>query len=324
MQRRELIALLGGIAAWPLAARAQQSTSVARIGYLNTNDASASAGYVDAFRMGLRDLGYVEGKNVVIESRYAEGRIDRLDQLAAELVHADVDVIATSGLGVVAARRATSTIPIVMLVIGDPVATGIVASLRHPGGNITGSSSFNPELSAKRLELLKEIVPSMSKAAVLLSPGQLGNEAAIKAVEMTAKTLKVELQFFEARGPSEYESTFAAIADKKIGAIVVHENPIFISDAKLLAAGAAKRRLACVGFLEFTAAGGLAAYGVSFHDMYRRAAYFVDKILKGAKPADLPIEQPTKFKLVINLRTAKTFGLDIPPSVLARADDVIE
>jgi putative ABC transport system substrate-binding protein len=211
-----------------------------------------------------------------------------------------------------------------MLVMGDAVATGVVASLGHPGGNITGSSFFNPELMAKRVELLKEVAPSMTQAAVLLTPGLPGNGPVLRAMEMTAKVLKVGLQPFEARGPSEYESTFIAIADKKIGAIVVHDNPIFVRDAKLLAAIAAKQRLASVGFLEFTAAGGLVAYGVNFHDMYRRAAYFVDKILKGAKPGDLPIEQPTKFELVINLRTAKALGLTIPPTLLARADEVIE
>jgi putative tryptophan/tyrosine transport system substrate-binding protein len=214
MQRREFIALLGGIAAWPLAARAQQSSSVARIGYLNTNDASTSASYVEAFRAGLRDLGYVEGKNFVIESRFAEGNIDRLPELAAELARGNVDVIITSGSGVVAAQRATSTIPIVMLVMGDAVATGVVASLGHPGGNITGSSFFNPELMAKRVELLKEVAPSMTQAAVLLTPGLPGNGPVLRAMEMTAKVLKVELQPFEARGSSEYESTFIAIADK--------------------------------------------------------------------------------------------------------------
>jgi putative tryptophan/tyrosine transport system substrate-binding protein len=324
MQRREFIALLGGIAAWPIAARAQQSTPVARIGYLNTNDASTAASYVEAFRAGLRDLGYVEGKNFVIESRFAEGNVDRLPELAAELVRGNVDVIITSASGVVAAQRATSTIPIVMLVIGDAVTSGVVTSLRHPGGNITGSSFFNPELMAKRLELLKEVAPSMTQAAVLLTPGLLGNRQVLRAMEMTAEVLKVGLQPFETRGSSEYESTFAAIADKKIGEIVVQDNPIFIRDAKLLAAIAAKQRLASVGFSEFTAAGGLVAYGVNFRDMYRRGAYFVDKILKGAKPGDLPVEQPTKFELVINLRTAKALGLTIPPTLLARADEVIE
>ena len=326
MRRREFVAALSGAVAWPLAVRAQQSTTIARIGYLNTNNASQAASYVESFRAGLRDLGFVEGKDFVIESLFAEGNIDRLPELAAELVRGNVDVIITSGSGVVAAQHATSTIPIVMLVVGDAVATGFVASLGHPGGNITGSSFLNPELMAKRLELLKEVAPSMTQAAVLLAPGGglIGNGHVLRAMEMTAKALKVGLQPFEASGSSEYESTFAAIADKKISAIVVHDTPILLRDAKLLADFAAKQRLASVGFAEFTAAGGLVAYGVNFHDMYRRGAYFVDKILKGAKPGDLPVEQPTKFELVINLRTAKALGLTIPSTLLARADEVIE
>jgi putative ABC transport system substrate-binding protein len=325
MRRREFITFLGGsAAAWPLAVRAQQSTTIARIGYLNTSDASQSAPYIEAFRAGLRDLGYVEGKNFVIESRFAEGNVDRLPELAAKLVRGNVDIIITSGLGTVAAQHATSTIPIVMLVHSDAIATGVVTSLGHPGGNITGSSSFNPELMAKRLELLKEIAPSMTQAAVLLTPGYPVNGPALRAMEMTAKTLKVELQPFEARGSSEYESAVAAIADKKIGAIVVHDNPNTVSDATLLADIVAKHRLVSVGFAEFAAAGGLVAYGVDFRDMYRRGAYFVDKILKGAKAGDLPVEQSTKFELVINLRTAKALGLTVPPTLLARADEVIE
>jgi putative tryptophan/tyrosine transport system substrate-binding protein len=325
MKRREFITLLGTtVAFWPLAARAQQSTSVARIGFLNTNDASTSASYIEAFRTGLRDLGHVEGKNFVIESRFAEGNVDRLPDLATELVRVNVDVIVTSGQGVFAARGATSTIPIVMLVFGDAIGTGVIASLSHPGGNITGSTWFYPELMAKRVELLKEVAPSMTQAAVLLNPGMPSNGPALHAMEMTAKELKVELQPFEARGPGEYESTFAAIADKKIGAVVISDTPIFIRDAKLLAAIAAKRHLASIGSLEFTAASGLVAYGVSFHDMYRRGAYFVDKILKGAKPGDLPVQQPTKFELVVNLKTAKAIGITIPTSLLLRADEVIE
>jgi putative ABC transport system substrate-binding protein len=324
MRRREFIGLIGSMVASPLVARAQQSTSVARIGYLNTSDASTAANYIEAFRAGLRDLGYVEGKNFVIESRFAEGNRDRLSGLAAELVRDNVDVIITSGFGVVAAQRATSKIPIVMLVTGDAVATGVVASLGHPGGNITGSSIFIPQLMAKRLELLKEVAPSMTQAAVLLTPGLLGNGPVIGAMEITAKVLKVGLQPFEASGPSDYESTFAIISDKKIGEIVIQDNPIFIRDAKLLAAIAAKQRLASVGFHEFTAAGGLMGYGVDFRDLYRRGAYFVDKILKGAKPGDLPVQQPTKFELVINLKTAKALGLNVPPMLIARADEVIE
>jgi putative tryptophan/tyrosine transport system substrate-binding protein len=324
MERREFIALLGGITAWPLAARAQQSTSVARIGFLNTNDASQSASYLDAFRAGLRDLGHVEGKNFVIESRFAEGNVDRLPDLAVELVRVNVDVIITSGPGVIASQRATSTIPVVMLVFGDAVATGVIASLSHPGGNITGSTFFYPELMAKRVELLKEVAPSLTQAAVLLNPGMALNGSVLHAMETTAKALKVGLQPFEASGPSEYESTFAAIADKKIGAVVINDTPIFIADAKLLAAIAAKPHLASIGSLEFTVAGGLVAYGVSFQDMYRRGAYFVDKILKGAKPSDLPVQQPTKFELVVNLKTAKEIGITIPTSLLLRADQLIE
>ena len=325
MERREFIAPLGGIAAWPLAARAQQSTSVARIGFLNTRDASQSASYIEAFRAGLRDLGHVEGKNFVIESRFAEGNVDRLPDLAAELVRVNVDVIVTSGPGVVAAQRATSTIPIVMLVFGDALATGVIASLSHPGGNITGSTFFYPELMAKRVELLKEVAPSMTQAAVLSSPGMPTNgQVVLHAMETTAKALKVGLQPFEARGPGEYESTFAAIADKKIGAVVISDTPIFIRDAKLLAAIAAKQRLTSIGSLEFTAAGGLVAYGVNFHDMYRRGAYFVDKVLKGAKAGDLTVQQQTKFEVVVNLKTAKAIGITIPTSLLLRADKVIE
>jgi putative ABC transport system substrate-binding protein len=324
MQRREFIVLLGVAVGWPLVARAQQSTGAARIGFLNASDASTSASYIAAFRAGLRDLGYVEDKNFVIESRFAEGNIDRLPELAAELVRGNVDVIITSGSGVVAAQRATSTIPIVMLVMGDAVATGVVASLGHPGGNTTGSSFFNPELMAKRFELLKEVVPSMTQAAVLLTPGLPGNGQVLRAMEVTASALRVELHLFEARESSEYEIAFAAIADKKINAVVIHDNPLFIRDAKLLAALAKKQRLASVGSQEFTVAGGLVTYGVNFRDMYRRAAYFVDKILKGAKAGDLPVEQPTKFELVINLRTAQVLGLSIPPTLLARADEVIE
>jgi len=325
MKRREFITLLGTtVAFWPLAARTRQSTSVARIGFLNTNDASTSARYIEAFRTGLSDLGYVEGKNFVIESRFAEGNVDRLPDLAAELVRVNVDVIVTSGLGVLAAQSATSTIPIVMLMFGDAIATGVIASLSHPGGNITGSTYFYPELMAKRVELLKEVAPSMTQAAVLLNPGMASNGLALHAMEMTAKVLKVGLQPFEVCGPSEYESIFAAIADKKIGAVVISDTPIFIRDAKLLAAIAAKRHLASIGSLEFTAASGLVAYGVSFHDLCRRGAYFVDKILKGAKPGDLPVQQPTKFELVVNLKTAKEIGITIPTSLLLRADQLIE
>ena len=324
MRRREFITLLGGAAAWPLAARAQQSTNVARIGYLNTHDASITASYIEAFRAGLRDLGYVEGRNVVIEFRFAEDNIYRLPGLAAELVRLNVDVIVTNGPGVLVAQGATSTIPIVMLAFGDALATGVIASLSLPGGNVTGSTIFGPELMAKRLELLKEVVPSMTQAAVLLYPDFASNGPALRAMETTAKALKVGLHPFEAGGPNEYERTFAAMADKQIGAVVISDHPIFVGNAKLLAAIAAQQGLASIGSLELAAAGGLMAYGVSFHDLWRRGAYFVDKILKGAKPGDLPVEQPTKFQSVINLKTANALGLTVPQSIVARADEVIE
>jgi putative ABC transport system substrate-binding protein len=304
---------------------AHKSTRVARIGLLNPNSAPTStSANIQAFRAGLRDLGYVEGKNVVIEYRFAEGDIDRLPGLAAELVRLNVDVIVTNGPGVYAAKGATSTIPIVMLTAGDVVATGLIASLAHPGGNVTGSTFFFPELMAKRVELLKEAVPSMTQAAVLVEPNNPSNGPILHAMEMTAAALKVGLQIFEARGPSDFESTFAAITDKKIGAVVISDHPFFIGNAKMLAAIAEKQHLASVGFLELTAAGGLMAYGVSFREMFRRGAYFVDNILKGAMPGDLPIEQPTKFQMIINLKTAKALGLDVPATLLARADEVIE
>jgi putative tryptophan/tyrosine transport system substrate-binding protein len=211
-----------------------------------------------------------------------------------------------------------------MLTAGDVVATGLIASLAHPGGNVTGSTFFFPELMAKRVELLKEAVPLMTQAAVLVEPNNPSNGPILHAMEMTAAALKVGLQIFEARGPSDFESTFAAITDKKIGAVVISDHPFFIGNAKMLAAIAEKQHLASVGFLELTAAGGLMAYGVSFREMFRRGAYFVDKILKGAMPGDLPIEQPTKFQMIINLKTAKALGLDVPATLLARADEVIE
>ncbi len=279
---------------------------------------------IEAFRAGLRDLGYVEGKDFVIEFRFAEGNADRLPGIAAELVRLNVDVIVTNGPGVYAARDATSTIPIVMATAANVVAMGLIASLAHPGGNITGLTFFYQQLMAKRLELLKEAVPSMSQAAVLLYPNLPSNGLLLRTMEMTAQALKVGLQPFEARGPSDFESTFAAIADKRIGAVVITDNPYFIGNAKMLAAIAAKQRLASIGSLEWTAEGGLLAYGANFQDLWRRGAYFVDKILKGAKPGDLPVEQATRFQFVINLKTAKALDITIAPLLAARADEVIE
>ena len=327
MIRRDLITLLGGAAvAWPFAARAQQRAKVARIGYLGLVSASWHTARVTAFRAGLRDLGYVEGKDIVIEFRWAESQYDRLPALAAELVRLNVDVIVTHTVpGAFAAKKATSTIPIVITAIADLLDLGLVESLARPGGNLTGLSFFNAELIAKRLELLKEVAPSLAKAAVLLnSDNAAGRQLILRALEPTAKALKVELLPFEARGPGDFEGAFAAMVSQQVGAVVLHEDPMLNANSKAIVDIVARHRLPTCGFPEFVAAGGLLAYGIHFPDMDRRAAAFVDKILKGAKPADLPVERSTKFTTIVNLRTARAIGIDMPTSILLRADEVIE
>jgi putative ABC transport system substrate-binding protein len=326
IRRRQFLTLLGGaVAAWPLAAGAQQPTKIARIGILGLASAAAAAPYVNAVRAGLHDLGYIEGKSLIIEYRFGDGNYERLPNLAAQLVHLNVDVLVTfAAPGTQAAKSATSTIPIVMAVTADAVGTGLIATLAHPGGNVTGTTVLNPELMAKRLELLKEIVPVMTHAAVLLNPGNAANGPVRQAMGMTAKALQVELQPFEVQGASDLDRVFPAMADSKIDALIVHDDQVLIGNAQAIATFAARQKLPSCGFLEFAAAGGLAAYGVNFVELCRRAAYFVDKILKGTMPADLPVEQPTKFELAINLKTANTLGLQVPPMLLARADEVIE
>ena len=312
----------------PLAIGAQQAEKVYRIGYLGNVSALAQAERVESLRASLRDLGYVEGKNIAIEFRWAEGRSERLPELAAELVRLKVDVLVTAGTpGALAAKQATTTIPIVMAGIGDAVGSGVVASLARPGGNITGSTDSVPELMAKLLELLKEIMPRARRVAVLANPanpqrGTLG--LTFKAMESTAGSLKVELERFEARGPSEFESALSRIAKSRVDAVVVPSDVLFNSHAAALADLAAKNRLPSAGIKAFAEAGGLIGYGLNFPEMDRRAAYFVDRIPKGAKPADLPVQQPTKFDLVINLKTAKALGLTVPPAILLRSNKVIE
>jgi putative ABC transport system substrate-binding protein len=325
MRRRAFITLVGGsAAAWPFAVRAQHQTKIARVGILGLASAPAATPYVDAVRTGLRDLGYIEGKNLIIEYRFGEGNYDRLPNLAAELVHLDIDVLVTfAAPGTQAAKSATSTIPIVMAVTADAVGTGLIASLAHPGGNVTGTTVLNPELMAKRLELLKEIV-AITQPAVLLNPGNAANGPVRRAMEKTATALQVGLQPFELQGSGDLERVFAAMAVSKIDALVVHDDQVLIGNAKAIATLAAQQKLPSCGFLEFAAAGGLAAYGVNFVELCRRAAYFVDKILKGTMPADLPVEQPAHFELAINLKTANALGLQIPPMLLVRADEVIE
>jgi len=310
-----------------LATEAQQQTEkVYRIGYLGNGSASAQAKRVESLRASLRDLGYVEGKNIVMEFRWAEGRLDRLPDLAAELVRLKLDVLVTAGTpGTLAAKQATKTIPIVMVGIGDAVATGVVASLARPGGNVTGSTDSVPELTAKLLELLKEIMPRTRRVAVLVNPDniQKGGPTS-KTMESAAASLKVELQKFEARGPNEFESAFSGMTKSRVDAVLVPSDVIFNDNVGAVADLAAKKRLPSAGIKAFAEAGGLIGYGLNFPVMDRRAAYFVDKILKGAKPGDLPVQQPTKFELVINLKTAKALGLTIPQSLLIRADEVIQ
>lgn len=326
MRRREFITLVGGTATiWPLALRAQQAGKVYRIGFLGLVSATTQAKRVEALREGLRQFGYVEGRNIVIEFRWAEGAYDRLPGLAAELVRLKVDVIVThTAQGVRAAQSATTTIPIVVATVADAVATGLIASLAHPGGNVTGLTFLDPELMAKRLDLLTEVAPSNVEVAILLNPDNPANAPVLRTMETTATILKVGMHPFEVRGPDDFESTFEAIAEKHIGAAVIHDDPALITNAKAIAALALRWQIVACGFSEFATVGGLMAYGVDFTDMFRRAAAFVDKVLRGAKPADLPVEQPTKFQLVVNLKTAKALGLNIPPALLARADELIE
>ncbi len=330
MDRRVFLSSLGFVTlAAPLAPEAQQAAKIARIGYLAVSNLAASPHLIEAFRQGLRDLGYVEGRNVVIEYRSAEGKFERLPALAAELVALKVDVIVTSSTeGVLAAKQATRTLPIVIAAVGDPVASGLVTSLARPGGNVTGLSALSPELVEKGLELLKQAVPRVSRVAVLWQPGGLGERTEqdiLKAADVAGRALGVRLQVVEVRGPADFDRAFSDMTRARAGALAVLPGTMFIIERRRLVDLAAKNRLPAVYPLrEFVDAGGLMAYGASLADLFRRAAIYVDKILKGAKPADLPVEQPTKFELVINLKTAKALGLTIPPSVLGRADEVVQ
>jgi putative ABC transport system substrate-binding protein len=305
---------------------AQQAKKVARIGYLSTGTPSTQAPYTEAFRQGLRALGYIEGQNIAIEYRSSQENLERLPALAAELVSLKVDVIVTAGATVThAAKKATNTIPIVMAQDPDPVGNGFVASLARPGGNTTGLSSLVAELNGKRLELLMEVVPTLSRVAVLGTSTNPGNAQQVKETELPAAAMGLRLQYLDVRAPKDLETAFQTATKEHAGAVVVLGSPFFISQRTRIAALAIKSRLpAMYNRSEFVEDGGLMTYGANIPDLYRRAARYVDKILKGAKPAELPVEQPTKFELVINLKTAKQIGLTIPPNVLARADKVIK
>ena len=306
-------------------AGAQQPTKMPRIGYLIASSLSVNAARSEAFRQGLRELGYVEGKSIVIEWRYAEGRVDRLPALADELVRLKVDVIVTAGpADTRAAKDTTTTIPIVMTFDNDPVGNGFVASLARPGGNITGLSTLAPELSGKQLELLKEIVPKLSRVAVVGSSTNPGNALALREIELAAGAFKVKLQSLDILDPKDIEPAFRAARKGGVEAILVLGSPVLTSQRKQVVELAAKNRLPAIYYTgEYVEAGGLMTYGVNRNDLARRAATFVDKILKGRTPADLPVEQPMKFEFIINLKAAKQIGLTIPPNVLVRANRVI-
>jgi putative ABC transport system substrate-binding protein len=320
--------LLGGLFS-PVVAEAQQAAKIARIGYLML-DLAASPHLREAFRQGLRDLGYVEGRNLVIEYRDAGGKLERFPALAAELVALKVDVIFAGGgtPAALAAKRATKTIPIVFASAADPVTSGLITSLARPGGNITGLSALTPELVGKNLEQLTQTVPGVSRVAVLWQPGAFGERTErdmLKGAEVAARALGVQLQFVEVRGSEDFDRAFSDMTRARAAALTVLPSSMFNSERRRLVDLAAKNRLPAVyPQRAYVDAGGLLAYGPSFADLYRRSATYVDSILKGAKPGDLPVEQPTKFELIINLKAAKALDLTIPQSVLVRADQVIQ
>jgi len=325
MNKKAIIILAAIILISPHVIAAQQSGKLPRIGLLFVNESSPPSPNVEAFRQGLRDLGYTEGKNIVLEYRYAEGNIDRLPQLAAELVHMPVDVIVTAlSPAIQAAKRATDTIPIVFAVSGNPLATGYVASLNYPGGNVTGLSAMDYELSGKRLELLTEALPKMSRVAVLWNPGNGAMVLKMDEVRGAAHAFHVEIKSLEARQPQDFDRVLASLPHEHADALLTLADPLTLFHRDRIIEMANKSQTPTMyELVEFVEAGGLMSYGPSILANYRRAAVYMDKILKGAKPGDLPVEQPTKFELVINLKAARQIGLVIPPNVLARADRVI-
>jgi len=325
-RRRFMAALAGGLFAAPLAIEAQQRGHVPRIGYLGTSSPTLEAELVQAFRQGLRDLGDIEGQNIVIEYRWAEGNYHRLPDLVADFVRLKVDLIMTSGTpGALAAKQATQTIPIVMAVTGDAVGVGLVSSLARPGGNLTGLTTMIPELQGKTLEILKEVFPKLRTVAVLLNTANPYIAIAWEQTRDSAQVLGITLRPVELRGPEEFKDAFAKVARQRPDGITMVADRFLLAHRTRIIDFVAKERFPAIyPYRDFVVAGGLMSYSPSYEDLFRRSAGYVDKILKGAKPSDLPIEQPTKFELVINLKTAKALGLTIPPSLLARADQVIE
>ena len=325
-RRAFVAAAAGGLLSAPRVAWAQPAGKLHRIGFLGNSTAALEANLVQPFRDGLRELGYVEGRDVAIEYRWAEGQYERFPALVAELIAAKVDVLVTAGTpAALAVKRATTTIPLVMVAVGDPVGTGLVKSLARPGGNLTGLVSIAPDLEGKRLELLTEIVPRLSSVAFLSNPANAFHGTSEKQARAAARSLHLKVEFFPIRAESEFDRAFLAIAGQRPGALVMLADRLFLHHRARIVEFAAHHRLPAVyAYTELVEAGGLMSFGPSYPGMHRRAAYFVDRILKGGKPADLPMEQPSKFELLINLKTARALGLVIPQPVLLRADDLIQ
>ena len=322
--RRAFITVLGGAAAWPLAARAQQAGKVPTIGFLGTTTASAWGPWTAAFVQRLRELGWIEGRNLAIEYRWADGRTGRFTEIAAEFVRLKVDVIVTGGLSAVAVKQATSVIPIVFAVAADPVGTGLVASLVRPGGNVTGLSTQAPDLVGKRLELLREAVPELRRLAILANIGYPASVIEMSAVQAAAPTLGLEVVALEIQRAEDIAPAFEALKDRADALYVITDALVSTNRIRINTFTLAARLPTMHGVREYIEAGGLMSYGPNYPDLFRRAGDFVHKILHGAKPGDIPVEQPTKFDLVINVATAKALGLTVSPMLLARADEVIE
>jgi putative ABC transport system substrate-binding protein len=329
MKRRSFLTLLGGAAAGfvlPRASRAQQAGKIPRIGFMGNSTAALEANLLAAFRDGLQEHGYEEGRTIAVEYRWADGDYGRFHTLVAELLAAKVDAIVTAGTpAAIAVKKATKTVPLVMVAVGDPVGTGLVPSLARPGGNITGLSSIAPDLEGKRLELLREVIPTLSHVALFFNSLNPFHVVSMRQARTAAQALRIELQVHDVRASEDLDAAFAAIVKERPDALLILADRVFLHNRQRMIDFASQHRLPNVNaYRELVEAGGLMSYGPSYEDMHRRAAIYVDKILKGAKPGDLPIEQPTKFTFIINLKSAKALGLDVSPLLVARADEVIE
>ena len=326
MKRRKFITLLGGAAGWPLVARAQQSAKVPRVGFMGNSTEALETNLVSPFRERLRELGYEDGRNIAVEYRWAEGKYERFPALVAELLAAKVDVIVTAGTPAsLAVKKATTTVPVVMVAVGDPIETGLVPSLARPSGNLTGLSSIAPDLEGKRLELLREVVPKLALVGVFFNPANPFHTVSMRNASKAAEALGIKLLPLAVRASQDLDGAFAVILKEKPDALLILADRVYLHERKRITDFSLRHRLPNANaHKEMVEAGGLMSYGPSYEDMHRRAADYVDKILKGAKPGDLPIQQPTKFDLKINLKTAKALGIAVPPTLLARADEVVE